>query len=401
MALFCVLQSHHHKGTTSPSKRQQFPQALGGMTKPMLKLTSSLKRILSLSLFAVLIIQIASSGSYQLAYAQTTRRVFLPLIMNNFQSPPPFTYSFYVQDNTTIQDKATELGQRNMAAGYPQDSIIILAFGNPSSRSVSGGTEYGVALVNRGYIPFYSVNLAVQNFAYAWLNATANSSHKLRIVVGINNYGAGFTTTHAQQFAGWMSVMYAPFIGNSRVSLVAGVDAETEWSAAIAANAYIEAFRDGLPAGYCTPGPLEEKCLYDFGNAGGCSITGGNGCNNGWTYDNVWYKSTGLKRPSDTYRFAAALPEIYNTAGSNGKQWQNASLRGIALENQPVFFAGVLTTKEACRQVSTYGGSNACPGYDNTPEQGFSNLRDSLNSDNRTSQVPIRWLTDISYQAYP
>lgn len=324
--------------------------------------------------------------------------MYLPLVMKDFQGPPPFTDSYYVQDISTIAAEATQLAQQHMAAATPQDSVVILDFG----QAWSGTGNYGVNLVNRGYISFAVVNSALQSFAYTWLNATSGSSHTLRIVVGINNFGSSyyFNATHAAQFAAWIVPMRTPFIG-TRVTVVAGIDAETEYNSVALTKTYIEAFRDNLSPSNCTPGVGENKCLYDFGNAGGCSLTGGNGCNNSWTYDDVWYKSTGLKRINDTYRFAAALPEIYNTVGSHGRQWKNASLRGIALANQPVYFVGVLTQREACRQVSDYAGQDRCIGTDNTPQQGFANLRDSLNSDPLTSQVPIRWLTDISYQIYP
>jgi hypothetical protein len=77
------------------------------------------------------------------------------------------------------------------------------------------------------------------------------------------------------------------------------------------------------------------------------------------------------------------------------------SLYGVVGRSQSVYFVGALTEKAACDQVSAWSGYDECPGIDNTPSQGFSNLRDWLNSDNRTSQVPIPWSTDIKYQIYP
>lgn len=62
-----------------------------------------------------------------------------------------------------------------------------------------------------------------------------------------------------------------------------------------------------------------------------------------------------------------------------------------------MIIAGVMTQYQACLDQ---GG---CSGTNNTPEQGWTQLRDLLSSDSQTAQTllnpqTLRWVTDITWQ---
>ena len=121
--------------------------------------------------------------------------------------------------------------------------------------------------------------------------------------------------------------------------------------------------------------------LFDVGSADGCPSTGtdtaGSACNNSWTVYDVWYVAYG---PSPEY----AIPEIYNTSGTNGKQW------GLIDNYTYIDFVGELTQQEACGQP----GATGCSGLNYSPSQGWNNLLNNIT----THQSTLRWSTDMKWQ---
>lgn len=335
--------------------------------------------------------------STQRASAQGNFKVYLPLVMKDFQSPPPPTLSYYVQSPSTLSNLGTQVGQLVVTQGIT-DHVVILDFGDPGSQN----NTYGYYMVGGGYVDVASASTAVQQFALSWIQATLNTPHILTIVMGGNNHGGAVTTGHASAWSG--AVAFAKInVTNSRVRFVGGIDAEQEWSTAATVRAWAEAFRDGFSP-HCTASAGTGACLYNFGT----SICGYSSTNeycgfSDWDKYDIWYLSAGLQKTGQSYPFAAAFPEIYNTVGSNGRQWASVSLYGAINQGRKLYFVGSLAQRAACEQfLQVYGYYPAsCNGTDNTPEQAFSNLRDKINADNRTSQVPIPWSSNIKYQVSP
>lgn len=128
---------------------------------------------------------------------------------------------------------------------------------------------------------------------------------------------------------------------------------------------------------------------FNNGDAGGCPeyTTGGN-CNNGWSVAEVHYVSAIPKH-------ARAVPQIYLNDGTMARQWQRISLYGyLNRGGNTVDFVGSLTQYGTCQQPGRGCGTTE----DNTAGQGWTQLRNQLNSDSRTAQRP-RWSTDIRW--YP
>jgi hypothetical protein len=334
---------------------------------------------------------------------QLVPRIWLPLILNNF--PPISSTSYYVGDPVGLQALGVMLGRYDRDTPGKQDHLIIFAFGTPG---ISGG-QYGVWMVrNKGFVSVAQAALATRNFADAYIANLGNDTvSQLRVVIGVNNFGAGVTTGHAGAFGGavdYARVGFGPL--DSQVKIVAGFDAELNWNMPAITKAWVDTYMDFTS--HCTPGAGVEACLYNFGNAI-CPETGFGNCNNNWTRDDVWYISSGAKRSSDSHQFVAALPEIYNTEGANARQWQNMSLYSAICTSScqpfimgrrgPIYFTSALTTYGACGQVATLGES--CAGFDNPPSVGYLQLYNEVNKDSRTAQAPIRWSTDIKYQVFP
>jgi hypothetical protein len=126
---------------------------------------------------------------------------------------------------------------------------------------------------------------------------------------------------------------------------------------------------------------------YDYGSADGCPGLGWSGttCGGGWTLGDEWAVAGGHPQ-------SRAVPEIYTPSGSsltNGSQWANISLWGALARHSPLHFAGEMTEYIACEQV---GG---CPGIDNSPSQGWTELWKSISATVQTRLATLPWSTDI------
>lgn len=86
------------------------------------------------------------------------------------------------------------------------------------------------------------------------------------------------------------------------------------------------------------------------------------------------------------------LPQIYAESGANTRQWKQISLYGARHQDARLHFLGSLTQHQACQDRN-----EPCPGIRNTPEDGWRQLHDELNTDQRTAQR-LRRATDIRWQ---
>lgn len=127
--------------------------------------------------------------------------------------------------------------------------------------------------------------------------------------------------------------------------------------------------------------------LYDYGDAQGCPSyrTTYNGyCDNGWYQDDIWYVSWGIGA-------SKPLPLIYATNGIHAKQWYSLSAYAFDVYGTHMDIKGSVTEYQACLQ------NGNCQGIDNTPEQGYTQLTQALNTDPDTAQK-VLWATDMKWR---
>jgi hypothetical protein len=316
--------------------------------------------------------------------------LYLPLILKNF--PPIPSTSYYV--GSANYSQIHSLGQNDGATAlqHPEmtEHLVVLDIGTPGT---SGGL-YGAWMTrNKGFVPAMTGSALAQEFAIGWLQQTSGTNHHLWLAFGVNNYGSGVVTTNASAWSTAMAIARVS-IQDPRLHWVFAFDAEQEWNTAAITKQYSDAYMNGQSG--CTPGSGLNACMYNFGNAN-CGYSPINqSCGySDWFKNDIWYLSGGQKRAGDTYDFAAALPEIYNTLGNNSRQWQSVSLYGATTTGKhKLYFAGSLTQAGACAQVGS------CAGVNNPPGIGYLQLHSWLNSDARTVQS-IPCSTDIKYQVYP
>jgi hypothetical protein len=307
------------------------------------------------------------------------------------RTKPPTSTSWYVNVTSKEKDqtlytwmykKGYEAGQNDLSLPGTQHSVAILDFGQPQ---IQGGV-YGAS----GFGRFVSVTVikeAAKQFAQGYyLGTGTDRESQMRMVIGTSNYNtAGAVTyTHGQA---WIQLVKdigtsLQSIGDgSRVSVRGGIDIEMSYSTSSAAYSWVNGYADSWVAPYS---------LYDYGSANGCPPVGQ--CDNGWTQDNVWYVAWGAT-PS------LPLPEIYNTLGTNAKQWQQLSLYSYQTHGGSMFILGPLSQNAAWKQRCPPRPKSNDPCYqtNNTPDQAWYQLWTELNSDPQTAQDML-WSTDIKWR---
>ena len=140
---------------------------------------------------------------------------------------------------------------------------------------------------------------------------------------------------------------------------------------------------------------VNKYSLYNFGDAQGCPtwrVSKDELCTSTASGDAyTWYMSyvrqiafgTGSNYP---------LPLIYNTLGTNAKQWYSLSAFSFDFYNGRMQILGAVTQWQACKTRS------GCGGMDNTPAQGWQQLYDELNKDPDTAQE-LPWSTDFVHNS--
>jgi hypothetical protein len=303
--------------------------------------------------------------------------VFTPRFSNvtYAATAPSYTLSHYMKytDSNTLYNMGCNLGTKDRNDGITYDNIVILDFGQPYT---SGGV-YGTYTYGNAFASLSTIENAMEQYANGFYTCTGSNLSTLRLVMGTSNYGSYVSNGHGQSFATsvnnvntWLSNQgYTQYI-----TAAGGSDMETSWASATTTRSWAD--------GYNTN---HLYALYNYGDAGGCpSASQGGTCNGGWTQGDVYYVSWGVPA-------GYAIPEIYNTTGTNAKQWQQISLWGYLNSSQgKITFSGSLTQYDACS-----GGG--CSGTNNSPATGWTQLYNTVNSDSRTAQSTLRWSTDMSW----
>lgn len=110
-----------------------------------------------------------------------------------------------------------------------------------------------------------------------------------------------------------------------------------------------------------------------------------------WSQRDIWSVSGGEYE-------GFPLPQIYREDGTQPRQWQKISLYGAQHEDARLGFVGALTQMGAYQDLRDEREENPCPGSENPPEDGWTQLYEALNSDPLTQQDELRWSTDIRWK---
>jgi hypothetical protein len=257
-----------------------------------------------------------------------------------------------------------------------ENTAVILDFGQPWS---SGGA-YGTLLFKvYQFRSTTQIAEGVKGYLDGFYICAPEGAHT-RVAVGTNNYGMWTTYEHGMAWAEMVNGLnewIAEQPGyESKVAVRGASDMEPGFREPVSTRAWV----NGYNAAYSG-----ESWLYNFGSCDGCPYTACPTCisPNGWTREDVWYVSYG---PAANWPF----PEIYLNSGIHADQWYRMSVYSHDYHGGRMHFLGTLTQWQACQ---THG---PCNGTDNTPEEGWSQLQEKVNSDVRTEQ-PIIYSSDISW----
>jgi hypothetical protein len=291
------------------------------------------------------------------------------------QTAPAATTSRYMAtiDGSTLYNEGCSQGRA------AENGIVVLDFGQPW---VQGGS-YGTILYDaRGsFASIAQIEYAVEQFLRGyWVCSPTNTF--VRLGIGTSNYRGATGAAHGGAWGALVDAVAAWIVSPpsyaSQEAARGANDIEMGWNTPAASRAWVDAYA----AASSTP-------YYNYGDCEGCPTGGavlpipGRTINNGWTQEDVWYVSYGVTP-------AFPLPEIYLTNGVNAVQWQQLSLYASENHGRALYFLGAMTQYQAC----VAGGG--CPGADNRPSTGWTQLSGALNSDSRTAQR-LNWSTDISW----
>lgn len=298
---------------------------------------------------------------------------------------PPSSLSRFMStvDTSTLYLEGKQLGE---ASGM-RDDIVVLDFGWPEY--VRKTKVYGTLLFSgfgagNTFASTTDIANAVKAFAQGYHDYNVNDSQVV-IAIGTNNK-KGASSQHAQAWASMVEQvkLWVQSQGYSNITIAAASDMEMGWNTPRNTRAWVDSYKS-----YFLNSGKPFITLYNYGDAAGCPPYGN--CNNGWTQDDVWYISWGSG-------ISSPLPEIYTTNSAQAKEWANLVKYSFTKNpSNPMIIAGVMTQYQACLDQ---GG---CSGTNNTPEQGWTQLWNALNSDSQTAQTllnpqTLRWVTDITWQ---
>jgi hypothetical protein len=252
---------------------------------------------------------------------------------------------------------------------------------------------------------------------YYWCVQSINPSASLTLGVGINGsvHPEWLTFEHGRRWAqlvddlnDWIKL---PPTWEHTIQVVGAADFEPGWK--LVSVSMVRQWVDGYAS-------IAYSKYYFYGSCDGCPVVTRDASGNfvagytpvlvsesDWTMDDVWYVSYGANP-------AWPVPEIYETSGAHGRQWQNLALwvatcnlipyttiqcepqrRGI---HRYMRFSGAMTQHQACLDNANTQPCN--PGLMNWPADGWRQLWQALNNPNTplTNQAALRWSTDISWK---
>jgi hypothetical protein len=290
---------------------------------------------------------------------------------------PPASTSYYVSSNDTTwaYNQGHALGQADLAAAGTQTHVAVLDFG---AMYLSGSTWYVTAFSGPDMTLAQARVVAEQFGRGYWAGAGSDLTSTLYVGLGTNNSAGTITAAAGAALAaaaatGWADTQAA---GWTQAYVIGANDFEA-WGKAATNSTASASWIDGYN------GYSGHKWFVNFGSADGCpssSIPSAGSCNAGLNAETIWRVSwSGTAYP---------LPEIYNTSGTQANQWKYLSLYSVNAHGSKFTFKGAMTQLGAC--------GSGCPGTNNSPTTGWTQLYNAINSDSRTTGTPggptdIRW----------
>ena len=293
--------------------------------------------------------------------------------------PPPYSTSLYMKtvNPTTFFSLGCEYGGQDQLTPGAQDTVVFFAFGKPT---MNDGI-YGASLFGFGPASTDEIEEAIIQFGSGYRSCLGDDEYShLRVAVGTSNYGDPDLVSwwdHGRKWARMVNDINKYFINEGLftwVDAVGASDMELAWNGPPVTRQWVEGYD------YANKYPL-----YNFGAAEGCPtrLAPQWQCASPWTQEDVWYISFGSGA-------SYPMPLIYATNGVNARQWAWLSVYAVENHGAQMQFKGSFTQYQACQQR---GG---CDQLDNTPEEGWQQLYDELNYDERTEQL-LQWTTDIKW----
>jgi hypothetical protein len=299
-------------------------------------------------------------------------------------SPPAETFSWYVPyTNSSAQEAWYNLGEEfgeDVATGvFPQAAYVILDFGVPDYDA-----GYGTDLTTGCdcFSPQLDDLAIAEQFGAGYYKGTqvdySDDTSWLTIGLGTNNTSTSWfdNATHVKDSGlNWGSIVnngdtYFGLGGYNDVSMVGAIDSETD--SGYAAYSYTSDWYTG----FYTNSTFDYA---DYGDAGGCPTSGGQGnCNETWTTHQVYNMAWGNP-------IALPVPQIYNSA--MGDQWANLASVWTGMS-----FVGPMSQYLACLDHH-----NTCGGTDFTADESWDGLYNSLNCSGCPDPQSPPYVTNIRY----
>jgi hypothetical protein len=327
---------------------------------------------------------LAYSISTQVNNPEATVEIFMPLLLNNYYFLH-YTTSLYFNtvDPNVMSSQGCDLANTLVNTSGQQDSAVILDFCQPWVQSGMQGVwlcdDGGFAKISYSQTED-SVEEAAQRFAEAFYNCSYNYSDTLGVIIGTSNFGGYVSSQHGIEWANMINRVNTWLINQGyfyRVHVVGGSDMELGYNSYANTSNWVNGYES-----------TNLYLLHDFGDAQGCPTTRTqyDGICGGQTYQ--WYQSQVWDISYNQSR--EAFPLKYNVLGTNAQQWYSLSAYSYIFHGQGMPILGAVTEYQACQDRS------GCAGIDNTPGEGYSQLRYWLNQDPDTAYIP-RWSTDFRH----
>jgi hypothetical protein len=303
--------------------------------------------------------------------------IYLPIIPNNYQNPPPVTISHYIswgQSDLTYQ-KFYDMG-KTLGLSVPSGfwGYVVLNFGEPWME----GSTYKV--LDYAYVSIPVTD--VENYVKGYISGFYNNSPANAFLIAtpsITNYGPYFSfSSDSQGFGrawGTMITNIVTWINTppsyaGKVAVAGGLDNELSWNIASKSLSWKSGYTSTASRPYLYFGDCNSCPYYDEPDWTPAPF--------GWTLEQVYSMASTTN--------GRALPQIYRKDRQNSEQWYNLSLYMYLHGYEPIGFMGAFTQSSACSEIGGCSSGNP-DAIDNTPREGWEQLWSRISSDPRTAQT--------------
>ncbi len=307
------------------------------------------------------------------AYGNTIR---LPIIMGNKISPKTMSRYMYTINQDSLRNMGKDSGVRR------ESGVIVLFFGSPRHDPTLPGEKFGTRLPDENrFVTIGEIELGVKSWIEGYWYNTPINGPRITIVPATTNLYTNIGYTHSLRWATMINNLKT-FIDSrsygAQISVMGGINLELNFGKPTATRTYVD--------GYAS---ITNISFLNIGSCEGCPRDTNPTAipDNEWTLEDIWYVSWGNVR-------AYPLPQIYAENGVSAAQWQ--FLANWAWQNRQqsnIDYKGVITQFQAC-----IDRNDPCSGTKNSPEQGWQQFYDKLQSSPNTAQPILNWLTDVSWR---